>query len=239
MSGGKAVSPTVEAVRHDSQVCARQVRRDGCRREGLDVGVRLLDLEKFVVKRLGELPYAAYLCSMCVIAAEIRAAYFGLLSANGRVLSSQTIDVAGRAARSGASRGNDRHRELFGAWQRLIADPAEDGPAGWFAAVYTFRDLAGEIAGERAPWAALEWVTGTAADLPEAEPTDSGPRLVGITLREEVSEDSPTVQMLRNFEQVAGFAAELAQQERPCDPDAIRSAVIGQMGARAEADPEA
>ena len=58
MSGGKAVSPTVEAVRHDSQVCARQVRRDGCRREGLDVGVRLLDLEKFVVKRLGELPYA-------------------------------------------------------------------------------------------------------------------------------------------------------------------------------------
>lgn len=65
------------------------------------MGVRLLDLEKSVVERLGELPYVAYLCSMCVIAAEIRAAYFGFLSANGRVLSSQTIDAVGRAVRSG------------------------------------------------------------------------------------------------------------------------------------------
>lgn len=50
----------------------------------MGVRTRLMDVEFSVVKRLGELPYAAYLCAMCAIAAEIREAYFGFLSENGR-----------------------------------------------------------------------------------------------------------------------------------------------------------
>jgi hypothetical protein len=56
----------------------------------VDVRTRLMDVELLVVKRLGELPYAAYLCAMCVIATEIREAYFAFLSENGRALSSKT-----------------------------------------------------------------------------------------------------------------------------------------------------
>lgn len=78
------------------------------------------------------------------------------------LLSSKTID----AVRSAVSdEGGDGGSELFGQWERLIADPAEDGPPGWFAA-YMFRDLAGELARERVPRTALTWLTNTAAQLP-------------------------------------------------------------------------
>ena len=111
---------------------------------------RLMDVELLVVKRLGELPYAAYLCAMCVIATEIREAYFAFLSENGRALSSKTIDAVSAAVND---EGGDGGFELVGEWEKLIADPAEDGPSGWFAAGDTFRDLAwvSPERGHRAP----------------------------------------------------------------------------------------
>jgi hypothetical protein len=160
------------------------------------VRTRLMDVELSVVKRLGELPYAAYLCAMYVIATEIREAYFSFLSENARALSSKTID----AVRSAVSdEDGDGGCELFGEWERLIADPAEHSPSGWFVAGYTFRDLAGELARERAPRTALTWLTNTAVDLPEDRPAErSSPRLVKIDFHEEADEDSPKLRMLRN-----------------------------------------
>jgi hypothetical protein len=195
-----------------------------------------MDVELLVVKRLGELPYAAYLCAMCVIATEIRDAYFGFLSENGRALSSRTIDALSSAV---SDEGGDGGCELFGEWEQLIADPAEDGPSGWFATTFTFRDLAGELAGERAPLTALTWLTNTAFDLPEDGPAErSGPRLVKIDFNEEADEDSPKLRMLRKFEWIAGFTAELARQELPYGPETIRSAVLGHLSPKAEAGSE-
>jgi hypothetical protein len=202
----------------------------------VDVRTRLMDVELSVVKRLGELPYPAYLCAMCVIATEIREAYFPFSSENGRALSLKTIDAVSSAV---SDEGGDGGFELFGEWEQLIADPAEDGPSGWFAAAFTFRDLAGELARERAPRTALTWLTNTAVDLPEDRPAErSGPRLVKIDFNKEADEDSPQLRMLRKFEWIAGFAAELARQELPCGPDTILSAAPGHLSPKAEVGSE-
>ena len=202
----------------------------------VDVRTRLMDVELLVVKRLGEVPYAAYLCAMCVIATEIREAYFAFLSENGRALSSRTIDAVSAAV---SDDGGDGGVELADEWEKLIADPAEDGPSGWFAAVYTFRDLAWDLTGERAPRSALTWLTNTAVNLPKDGPAErSGPRLVKINFNEEADEDSPKLRMLRRFEWIVGFAAELARQERPYGPDTIRSAGFGHLSPKAEAGRE-
>lgn len=79
----------------------------------MDVRTRLMDVELSVVRRLGELPYAAYLWAMCVIATEIREAYFIFFSDNGRALSSETIDAVSAAV---SDEGGDGGCELFGAW---------------------------------------------------------------------------------------------------------------------------
>ena len=140
----------------------------------VDVRTRLMDVELLVVKRLGELPYAAYLCAMCVIATEIREVYFAFLSENGRALSSKTIDAVSAAV---SDEGGGGGFELVGEWERLIADPAEDGPSGWFAAAYTFRDLAWDLTGERASRTALTWLTNTAVNLPEDGPAERSARV--------------------------------------------------------------
>jgi hypothetical protein len=200
------------------------------------VRTRLMDVELSVVKRLGELPRAAYLCAMCVIAIEIREAYFAFLSENGRALSSKTIDAVSFAV---SNEDGDAGRELFGEWEQLIADPAEGVPSGWFAAAYTFRDLAWDLTAERVSRTALTWFTNTAVDLPEDGPAErSGPRLVKINFNEEADEDSPKLRLLRKFEWIAGFAADLARQELPYGPDTIRSAVLGPLSPKAEAGSE-
>ena len=62
--------------------------------------------------------------------------------------------------------------------------------------------------------------------------------MVRIDFNEEADEDSPKLRMLRKFDWIAGFAAELARQELPYGPDTIRSAGLGHLSPKAKADSE-
>lgn len=193
------------------------------------MSVRLLDVQLSVTRQLRELPYPAYLCSMYLIGGEIRRAYLGLLSSRAQELSQQTLDAVRLAARSASSSNSDSAlgSGLFHQWEQLRKDPAEDGPAGWFAAVITFCDLSGEISGELEPRAGLMYLTDTAADLPDERAAPEKARLVEISPDEQADEASPKVQMLRWFGRVAQLAAARVGQGLACDPDEILSAMAG------------
>jgi hypothetical protein len=189
--------------------------------------MRLMDFQMSIFGRFAGLPYPVYLCSMAVILGELRESYRPFLSGRGLSLSAQTVDVARLAAQPGDD-VSEMARGLMRDWRQLLDDPEEDGPKGWFSLTYTFEAFAGEMAGEWPPYAAAEYVTDAAAQLPVEAVTVSGPgRLVKIDFNEELDEDSPGGQMLREFVSVIRFAEEKSGHGVPCAIDELRAAVFG------------
>src|SRR5215468_10313687 len=186
--------------------------------------VKLLDLAVSIHDRLRQLPYLTYLCAVYVMANEVRSAYLGLLSEEAKLLSAETLDVVRLGLQNGGGRvasDNDLSRR----WQELNEDPAEDGPPGWFAAMFVFAALAGEVTAKEPRWSAADWVADAAKKLPESD----GPEMVGLVQidpDEEAEEGSPRVQMLRKFGQVIELVDERARLGLVCEPDEIRSAVF-------------
>jgi hypothetical protein len=168
---------------------------------------------------------------MAVILGELRESYKALLSERGLSLSSQTVDAARLAAQSvdaGAGEVAGIAVNLMREWRQLIDDPEEDGPEGWFSLTYTFDAFAGEVAGNLRHYAAVEYVTGAAVELPAEAITPSGVgQLVQIDFNEEVNEDDPGVQMLRKFSSVIGIAEENFLNGMPCEIDELRATVFG------------
>jgi hypothetical protein len=131
------------------------------------VSVKLLDLEVSTTKRLRELPYPAYLCAIYVMAGEIRRAYLDLLSEKAKLLSTDTLDTVRQALCNTPGRvGSDNG--LYRRWEQLNDDPAEDGPSGWFAAMFTFKALAGEVTGKTRLRTTATYITDAAGQLPAA-----------------------------------------------------------------------
>lgn len=115
---------------------------------------------------------------------------------------------------------------MYRRWEQLNDDPAEDGPSGWFAAMFTFKALAGEVTGKTRLRTTATYITDAAGQLPEID----APPIVGLVQidpDEEAEEDSPRGQMLLKFGQVVELVAERVQRGLLCDPGEIRSAVFG------------
>jgi|SRR5215831_7870292 len=192
--------------------------------------MRLLDLGLSVEGKLRELPYRAYLLAMTVIAKRLAEIYADVLPEEGRLLAAQTADAAKTAYLAGAPAADDALR-LHQRWTQLVGDPDDPGnpthgPLGMFCAMYTFDELAGELAGKMARRAALDQVT-NAAELPDPQvPAPVGPRLVRLGA-EEADENSPAVQLMRKYEEVAALAARQHRTGLLCDPDQIYSVVFG------------
>ena len=178
--------------------------------------MRLMDFQMSIFRRFCALPYPVYLCSMTVMLSELRESYRPFFSDRGLSLSAQTVDVSRLAAQPEGGVGEMAMR-LMQEWGQLLDDPEEDGPKGWFSLTHTFEAFAGEMAGEWPPYAAAEYVTDAAAQLPVEAVTVSGPgQLVKIDFNEELDEDSPGGQMLRKFVSVIRFAEEKAGSGEPC-----------------------
>lgn len=189
--------------------------------------VRLLDLELAVGRQLRELPYPAYLCSMCAIGRQLQDEYADLLSEQAKTLAAQTIEELNAACASTDSVAA-KAAALGQRWQELLDDPATNGPMGLFSAMVTFHLLARELAGEVRPRAALHYVDGAASQLPDpriSPPT--GPQLVRDDPAEIADETSPGVQLLRKLADVAALAGRRHDAGLRCDPERLRSAVFG------------
>jgi hypothetical protein len=190
--------------------------------------MRLMDFQMSIVRRFRQLPYPAYLCSMAIILDELRESYRPFLTDRGLSLSSQTVDVTRLAAQPGGPGVGEIAAKLVQEWRQLMDDPQEDRPEGCFSLKHTFHSFAGELAGEWRHYAAVEYVTDAAAELPIEVTTVSRPgQLVKYDYDEEVDEDSPGVQMLRKFISVIRFAEEKVSNGMPCEPDEFRAAVFG------------
>jgi hypothetical protein len=188
--------------------------------------VRLLDLERAIGQQLRELPYPAYLCSMCAIGRQLQDEYANLLPEQARTLAAQTIAELNAACASADSAGA-KAAALAQRWRELLDDPATNGPVGLFSAMITFHLLARELAGQVRPRAALHYVDGAASQLPDPGiclPT--GPQLIRDDPAEIADEASPGVQLLRKFGEVATLAARHHGAGLPCDPESLRSAVF-------------
>lgn len=189
--------------------------------------MRLMDFQMSIIRRFGGLPYPVYLCSMAVILGELRESYKPFLSDRGLSLSAQTVDAARLAAQSGDGVG-EIATGLTREWRQLIDDPEEDGPKGWFSLTHTFEAFTGEMAGEWRHYAAAEYATDAAAQLPIEAVTVSGPgRLVKIDFNEELDEDSFGGQMLVKFASVIRLAEETVSNGVPCGIDELQAAVFG------------
>ena len=192
--------------------------------------MRLLDLGLSVQGKLRELPYRAYLLAMTVIVRQLAEIYADVLPEEGRLLAAQTADAAKTAYLAGAPATDDAWR-IHQRWTELIGDPDDpgnpiDGPLGMFCAMYTFAELAGELAGKMMRYAALGQVT-NAAKLPDPRvPAPAGPRLARLGA-EEADENSPAVQLMREYEEVAALAARQHHTGLLCDPGQIYSVVFG------------
>ncbi len=193
--------------------------------------MRLMDFQMSIVRRFRELPYPAYLCSMSVILGELRESYKPFLTDRGLSLSSQTVDAARLAATPGGPGVAEIATKLMQEWRQLMDDPQEDRPEGYFSLKHTFHSFAGEMAGEWRHYAAVEYVTDAATELPaEAVTVSRAAQLVKFDYDEEADEDSPGVQMLRKIISVIRFAEEKIGNGMPCEPDEFRAAVSGQTG---------
>jgi hypothetical protein len=188
--------------------------------------VRLLNLGLSVQRQLRDLPYPAYLLAMSVIAQELQQIYADLLPGEGGMLAGQTVGAIKAAYLSGDAAG-DGARRLHRRWEKLIEDPATDGPLGMFSAMYVFDMLACELAGKVKPRAALGQVT-NAAKLPDHRAREPvGLRLVRIDPAEQADESSPAVRLMRKFEEVARLAARQHNTGQRCDPGQLHSVVFG------------
>lgn len=187
--------------------------------------MRLLDLQISVSRQLEDLPYPAYLLSMSVIGRQLQETYADLLPGDGDLLARQTVDAVKAAYLSGEA-ARDEAWQLHRRWEELIEDPATDGPLGMFSAMYVFDMLACEMAGEIKQQAAIGQVT-NAAKAPDQEADKPlGPQLVRIDPGRQADESSPTVQLIRKFEEAARLAARQHNTGQRCDPDQFHSAGI-------------
>jgi hypothetical protein len=186
----------------------------------------LLDLGLSVQRQLRDLPYPAYLLAMGVIGQELREIYAGLLPGEADMAAGQTVGAV-RAAYLSGDAAVDGAWQLHRRWEKLIEDPATDGPLAMFSAMYVFDMLACELAGKMKPRAALGQVT-NAAKLPAPQAREPvGPRLVRIDPAERADEGSPAVRLMRKFEEVARLAARQHSTGQRCDPGQLHSVVFG------------
>ncbi|SRR5216683_1743872 len=188
--------------------------------------MRLLDLGMSVGRQLDDLPYPAYLLSMSVIARRLGEIYADLMPEGSRLLAAQTADAAKAAYLSGGATADDAW-QLHRRWEELVNHPGPDGPLGMYSAMHTLNLLACEVAGKLQPRAALDQVT-NAAKLPDPmAPHPAEPQLVRVDPAQQADESSPTVQLMRKYEEVARLAARQHRTGLTCDPDQIYSIVFG------------
>ena len=192
--------------------------------------IRLLDLGLSVGRQLHDLPYPAYLLSMAVIGKQLAEIYADQFPEEGRLLAEKTIDAVKAAYLSGEAAADDAWQLHLG-WQQWlydVDDPNNEahGSAKMFSAMITFDLLALELAGKATPRTALDYVT-NAAKLPDPRvPAPAGPRLVRVGA-ETAEEDSPAVQLMRKFEEVAKLAARQHNTGQLCDPDQFYLLIFG------------
>ena len=85
-----------------------------------------------------------------------------------------------------------------------------------------------ELAGKTQRHYAAAKAVACAGELADpVSPGSAGPRLVRITTRQQADESSPTVQLLRKFEEVARLAASPHRTGLTCDPDRLYAVVFG------------
>jgi hypothetical protein len=188
--------------------------------------MRLLDLGLSVHRQLRDLPYPAYLLAMSVIGQELQEVYADLLPGEGDLLARQTVDAVKAAYLSGEAAG-DGAWQLHQRWEKLIEDPAVDGPLGMFSAMYVFDMLACELAGKIRPGAAISQVT-NAAKLPGPQAREPlKPQLVRMNPAAQADESSPAVRLMRKFGEAATLAARQHKTGQRCDPGQFHSVVFG------------
>lgn len=192
--------------------------------------IRLLDLGLSVEQQLQDLPYAAYLLAMAVIGKQLAEIYADQFPGKARLLAEKTVDAVKAVYLSGTT-GADEAWQLALGWEQWlydVDDPNNEavGPAEMFSAMITFELLARELAGKTPPRAALNHVTNAAHLRDPRVPAPAEPRLVRVGA-EEAEEDSPAVQLMRKFEEVARLAARQHNTGLPCDPDQFYSIVFG------------
>jgi hypothetical protein len=194
--------------------------------------IRVLDLRGQVEQQLEDLPYPAYLLSMAVIGRQLAEIYGEQFPDKARLLAGKTLDAVKAAYLSGRA-DPDGAWQLAQGWEQWLYDVDDpdneaQGSAQMFAAMITLDVLARELAtaGEKWRRGAHEHATG-AAELPDPRfPLPPGPRVVRVG-REEAEEDSPAVQLLRKYEEVARLAARQHNTGLLCDPDQLWSIVFG------------
>ena len=188
--------------------------------------MRLLDLGLSVQQQLRDLPYPAYLLSMSVIARRLGEVYADYLPEEGRLLAAQTA-AAAKAAYLPGQAAADEALQLDRRWMDLIEQPGIDGPLGMFGAMHTLDALVCELAGNQRPRAATSHVTNAAERPDPAAPAPGEPRLVRVDPAQQADENSPAVQLMRKYEEVARLAARQHRTGLTCDPDQIYSIVFG------------
>lgn len=188
--------------------------------------MRLLDLGLSVQQQLEDLPYPAYLLSMSVIGRRLGEIYADLLPGQGRLLAALTVEAV-KAAYLSEDAAADDLWQLHRRWEPLFEHPGPDGPLGMYSAMYTFDMLILELVGKAHPRAAISQVT-NAAKLPDPmAPAPTKPQLVRIDPGQQADESSPTVRLMRKYEEVARLAARQHRTGLLCDPDQIYSIVFG------------
>lgn len=192
--------------------------------------IRLRDLGLSVEQQLRDLPYPAYLLSMAVIGRQLAEIYGDQFPEKARLLAGKTVDAVKAAYLSGTADAGEPWQLALGweQWLYDIDDPDNeaDGPAEMFSAMITLDLLARELAGKTRPRTALDHAT-NAAELPDPRfPDPPGPRLVRLGT-EEAEDDSPAVQLMRRYEEVARLAARQHNTGLLCDPDQLWSMVFG------------
>jgi len=191
-----------------------------------------MNLRTSVWTQLHALPHAAYLLAMTLIGKQLAEIYTEQFPEKGRVLAGKTVDAVKAAYLSGEAVADDAWQLHLG-WQQWLYDIDDpnneaDGPAEMFSAMITFDLLALELAGKVRPRTALNHVT-NAAELPDPQvPAPAGPRLVRIVAaNDEADENSPAVQLMRKFEEVARLAFRQHNTGLTCDPDQLYLVVFG------------
>jgi len=194
--------------------------------------IRLHDLSLSIWTQLNDLPYPAYLLSMAVIGKQLAEIYAHQFPEKGRLLARKTVEAVKAAYLSGEAAADDAWQLHLG-WQQWLYDVDDpdneaDGSAEMLSAMITFDLLALELAGKVRLRTALDHVT-NAAELPDPRfPAPAEPRLVKIVPAAGwAEEDSPAVQLMRKFEEVARLAARQHNTGLLCNPDQFYSIAFG------------
>lgn len=192
--------------------------------------IRLMDLRGTVEQQFRGLPYPAYLLSMAVIGRKLAEIYADQFPEKARLLAEKTLDAVKAAYLSGTADADEAWQLALGweQWLYDVDDPDNEaqGSAEMFGAMSTLDVLARELAGKTRRRTAIEDATG-AAELPDPRfPPPPGPRLVRVG-REEAEDDSPAVQLMRKYEEIARLAARQHNTGLLCDPDQLWSIVFG------------